>query len=167
MGLLWISAATNLKGFTLANNQIVADVTEANDGTGKKASFTFWDSTDELTAGVDSQNCVILVNDFAIDLVDSIPPHVVVNPFYWASSSKNSLYDNSTLNGHIELESDLTGTQAATNYGADPKVSGKIVFIGTAYDEHALKTLSFSLTNASGTRSCSLLYKEGKPCSHN
>lgn len=145
------SAATNLKGFTLANNQIVADVTEANDGTGKKASFTFWDSTDELTAGVDSQNCVILVNDFAIDLVDSIPPHVVVNPFYWASSSKNSLYDNSTLNGHIELESDLTGTQAATNYGADPKVSGKIVFIGTAYDEHALKTLSFSLTNASGT----------------
>ena len=146
-----VATTTSLKGFTLANTQIVAAVTEANDGTGKTASFTFWDSTDELTAGVDSQNCVLLVNDFTIDLVDSIAPHVVVNPFYWADSTKNSLYGNSTLNGHIELEDDLTGTAAATSYGTDPKVSGKITFTGTAYDEHALKSLSFTLAGSNGT----------------
>ena len=147
-----VNTLTSLKGFTLANTQIVGvteanDVTDAKDGTGKKASFTFWDSTDELTAGVDSQNCVLLVNDFTIDLVDAIPPHVVVNPFYWADSTKNSLYYNSTLNGHIELEDDLTGTAAETSYGTDPKVSGKITFTGTAYDEHALNSLSFTLSS--------------------
>ncbi len=142
---------TTLKGFTLTNAQIVAAVTEANDGIGKKASFTFWDSTDELTPGVNSQNCVLQVSDFTIDLVDSVPPKVVVNPFYWKSSSVNSLYGASTANGHIELEGDLTGTTAATTYGTDPKVSGKITFTGTAYDEHALKSLSFTLANSTGT----------------
>ena len=141
---------TTLKGFTLINAQVVAAVTEVNDGTGKKASFTFWDSTDELTAGVDSQNCVLLVDDFTIDLVDSVPPKVVVNPFYWESSSVNSLYANSTSNGHIELEKDLTDTAAATSYGTDPKVSGKITFTGTAYDDHALKSLSFTLADSTG-----------------
>jgi hypothetical protein len=142
-------AATSLKGYTLTNAQIVAAVTEANDGTGKKASFTFWDSTDELVQGTTSQNCVLLVNDFTIDLVDSVPPRVVINPFYWESASKNSLYGNSSSNGHIELESDLTGTAAATLYGSDPKVSGKITFTGTAYDEHSLKNLKFTLANSS------------------
>ncbi|MCR5285736.1 MAG: hypothetical protein K6D95_09070 [Treponema sp.] len=144
-------AATSLKGYTLTNAQIVAAVTEANDGTGKKASFTFWDSTDELVQGTTSQNCVLLVNDFTIDLVDSIPPKVVINPFYWSSASKNSIYSNDSTNGHIELEGDLTGTAALTLYGSDPKVSGKITFTGTAYDEHSLKNLKFTLANASGT----------------
>ncbi|WP_407427666.1 hypothetical protein, partial [Treponema sp.] len=143
--------STSLYGYTLTNAQIVAAVTEANDGTGKKASFTFWDSTDELVQGSTSQNCVLLVNDFTIDLVDSVPPRVVVNPFYWESASKNSIYGNSASNGHIELEGDLTGTAAATLYGSDPKVSGKITFTGTAYDEHSLKKLKFTLANSSGT----------------
>ena len=142
---------TALKGFTLTNEQIVETVSESNDGTGKSASFTFWDHTDELNAGTTSQNCVLLVDDFTIDLVDSVAPKVVVNPFYWASASENSLYGNSSANGHIELEGDLTGTAALTLYGSDPKVSGKITFTGTAYDEHALKNLTFSLTNSSGT----------------
>jgi hypothetical protein len=152
--------STSLKGFTLINTQLVSAVTEANDGTGKSASFTFWDSTDELTAGVNSQNCVLLVTDFTVDLVDSIPPHVVVNPFYWKDLNTNSIYGSSNksavtgfakLSGHIELEGDLTGTQALSLYGSDPKVSGKITFTGTAYDEHSLKNLKFSLTDSSGT----------------
>ena len=134
---------TSLKGFTLTNAQLVGTVDEANDGTGKQASFTFWDSTDELTPGVNSQNCVLQVSDFTIDLVDGTAPLVNVNKFYWASASENSLYSNSSANGHIELESDLTGTAALTAYGDDPKVSGKITFTGTAYDEHTLKTLKF------------------------
>ena len=137
------SVSTSLKGFTLTNAQLVGTVAETNDGTGKQASFTFWDSTDELTPGVNSQNCVLQVRDFTIDLVDGTAPLVNVNNFYWASASENSLYSNSSANGHIELESDLTGTAALTAYGDDPKVSGKITFTGTAYDEHTLKTLKF------------------------
>ena len=149
------ATATSLKGFTLTNVQLVEAeteeaITEDNDGIKKSASFTFWDHTDELVQGSTSQNCVLLVNDFTIDLVDSIAPKVVVNPFYWESSSVNSLYANSTSNGHIELESDLTGTAALTAYGADPKVSGKITFTGTAYDDHALKSLSFTLADSTG-----------------
>lgn len=147
---------TSLKGYTLTSQQVVglannAAITESTDGTGKKASFTFWDHTDELAAGTTSQNCVLLINDFTIDLKDSVPPKVVVNPFYWESASNNSLYANSKANGHIELEKDLSGTVAESLYGADPKVSGKITFTGTAYDDHALKTLSFSLTDSEGT----------------
>ncbi len=138
------ATTTSLKGFTLTNAQLVGTVDEANDGTGKQASFTFWDSTDELTPGVNSQNCVLQVSDFTIDLVDGTAPLVNVNKFYWASASENSLYSNSSANGHIELEKDLTGTAAATSYGDDPKVSGKITFTGTAYDEHTLKTLTFT-----------------------
>ncbi|MCR5285171.1 MAG: hypothetical protein K6D95_06215 [Treponema sp.] len=143
------SVSTSLKGFTLTNEQLVGTVEEDNDGDGigKSASFTFWDHTDELDAGTTSQNCVLLVNDFTIDLVDSVPPKVVVNPFYWESSSVNSLYANSTSNGHIELEKDLTDTTAATSYGTDPKVSGKITFTGTAYDDHAIKSLAFTFAD--------------------
>ena len=141
------SVPTSLKGFTLTNAQLVGTVEEANDGSGKSASFTFWDHTDELDAGTTSQNCILLVNDFTIDLVDSVPPKVVVNPFYWESSSVNSLYANSTGNGHIELESDLIGTAALTAYDADPKVSGKITFTGTAYDDHAIKSLAFTFAD--------------------
>ncbi len=144
--------ATSLIGYTLANYQLTgkandAAVTDATDGSGKKASFTFWDSTDELVPGLTSQNCVLYIDDLAFDLVDSIAPRVVVNPFYWASASENSLYNNSLDNGHIELESDLSGTQALSSYGNDPKVSGKITFTGTAYDEHALKKLIFSFAD--------------------
>ena len=140
------NVTTSLKAYTLTNAQLVTTVSEANDGTNKKASFTFWDSTDELTQGTDSQNCVLLVDDFTIDLVDGVQPNVVIAPFFWNDKDDNSLYKNSRANGHIELESDLTDTVKST-YGTDPKVSGKIVLRGTAYDDKLLKTLQFSMTN--------------------
>ncbi len=147
---------TSLIGYVLANYQVAGvsgdnALTESNDGTGKKASFTFWDSTDEFIQGSTSQNCVLYVDDFTVDITDSVPPRVAVNPFYWESAKVNSLYGNSMNNGHIELESDLAGTQAAADYGTDPKVSGKVTFTGTAYDDHAIKELRFSLLNKNGT----------------
>ena len=163
------TVTTSLKGFTLTSNQVVgladtATIAETNDGTGKKASFTFWDSTEELVQGSTSQNCVLYVTDFAIDLHDGLAPTVVVNPFYWQSLNSNSIYgsgdeDNvssvSDLKGHIELEADWTATDitgkkltsydgnaSGTALDADPKVSGKITFTGTAYDEHALSKIT-------------------------
>ena len=147
---------TTLKGYTLANYQIVGAendnaVTNTTDKSEVGASFTFWDSTDELVQGSTSQNCVLYVNDFTIDLVDEVPPKVVVNPFYWSTKSENSLYESSSANGHIELEGDLTGTGVATLYGTDPKVSGKITFTGTTYDDHVLSNISFTYASSSKT----------------
>ncbi len=129
----------------------------------KKMSFTFWDSTEEATAGTDSQYAFLRVTDFIVDQVDDVKPNVVVNPFEWTDKDHNSLYQNSSANGHIELESDwtalasdgttkLTGwdgkaTEQGTYLDADPKVSGKIILRGTAYDDTLLGGLSFSMTN--------------------
>ncbi len=138
--------STALYGFTLASGS-VDDGTNENKTMG--ASFTFWDATDETTQGIDSQNCVLYVSDFYVDLTDDVVPNAKVNPFYWAGSDKNSLYENSTANGHIELESDLPDdkfTATSGEYDLDPKVSGKITFTGTAYDNTALQKIEFSFT---------------------
>ena len=137
---------------------------EADDGDNKALSFTFWDATEETTQGTDSQKAVVLVKGFSYDLTDGKAPTVVINPFYWQSLNSNSIYGSgdedkvssvSDLKGHIELEADWTATDSTgkklTSYDgnasgtaldADPKVSGKITFTGTAYDEHALSKIT-------------------------
>ena len=149
------NTSTSLKGFTLTSKEVAGLASTATlsttngNSTGVNASFTFWDSTDEGA----SQSCVLQISDLTLALVDSTNPKVVVNPFYWESSDKNSLYQNK---GHIELENDWMTTStystnnAATNknaeYDRDPKVSGKITFTGTAYDDHTLQNLNFTLS---------------------
>ena len=129
------NASYKMHAFTVASGNL------GSDGTNKGMSFTFWDSTEETTQGTDSQYSVLYVKNFTVAQSDSTKPTVVVNPFYWNSSDDNSLYGNSSDNGHIELEGDLTDS-IKTAYGSDPKVSGKITFTGTAYDEHKLSSLA-------------------------
>ena len=132
----------------------VVDSTKLGYDGDKGMSFTFWDSTEETTQGSTSQKAVLYVTNFKVAQGDDVPPTVVVNPFYWNSSSDNSLYANSAKNGHIELEEDLpTDTFKDTNkasedaeapsgeYDRDPKVSGKIRFTGTAYDNRRLSKI--------------------------
>ena len=122
------------------------------DGTGKPLSFTFWDSTDGRTIGVDSQCAVIHVSDFTVDLVDEKKPNVVIHKFKWNGKDDNSLYSNSAKFGHIELEDDIVGTdlnKAPFTVGA-PKVSGKIVFRGTAYDDICLNKIVYSYGKTTG-----------------
>lgn len=133
------------------NNSVygfVMDNGELGDDTEKKGiSFTFWDETEETTQGTDSQYSVLYVKNFVLEQTDSKPPVVRVNPFYWNGASSNSLYENSLKNGHIELEADLPDTftnSESASKDRDPKVSGKIVFTGTAYDNHGLSSVSFS-----------------------
>ncbi|MBR1614012.1 MAG: hypothetical protein IJ673_00890, partial [Treponema sp.] len=124
------------------------------DGKDQKVSFTFWDSTEETTPGTDSQYAFLRITDLTVDQTDKVAPNVVVEPFFWEGEGegKNSLYKGSKANGHIELEADLpaytfSATATSGEYDRDPKVSGKIVIKGSAYDETLLKSLKFSMTD--------------------
>ena len=126
----------------------------ASDGENQKVSFTFWDSTERTTSGQNSLYAFIRVTDLNVDQTDKVAPNVVVDPFFWEGEGegKNSLYRGSKANGHIELEADLPAdtfkaTTTSGEYDRDPKVSGKIVLRGTAFDETLLKSLSFSMTD--------------------
>ena len=111
-------------------------------------TFKIWDSTPGLTPGDNSLSATITVS-MKIDVVDGVKPTVVIDPLYWNSKTDNSLYEKSTENGHIELGSDLNfvGSTFTENSGVmdtDDKVSGKITFKGTAYDDVRLSSISFS-----------------------
>ena len=145
--------------YTLTNAELNggAEPTVSNnsDGDGKKMSFTFWDATEDTTQGSNSQNAVLYVTDFTVDLVDEVKPTVVVNPFYWNKINDNSIQGSGNvksvdnLNGHIELESDIVGTDlnAASYTPGAPKISGKVVFTGTAYDNQAIGSISATFEN--------------------
>ncbi len=127
----------------------------------KKMSFTFWDSTDGLEAGKDSQKCFVSVRDFVVWTEDTSAPNVVVDKFFWkgTGNGNNSLYLGSSDNGHIELEEDwkktskyaenetAEDTDKNPEFDGDPKVSGKIVIRGSAYDDTFLNNISFTMPN--------------------
>lgn len=129
-----------------------------------KLAFTFWDATEETTAGTDSYSSSLTVT-MNVDVVDEVVPKVAIDKFHWTSDTDNSLYGSSTANGHIDLEADLpsstfNATAGASNaeYDTDPKVSGKIKITGSAYDDHALTALwvhvdDFTFTGADTTAS--------------
>ena len=112
--------------------------------------YKIWDDTDGTDKFIDSQNVTVQIA-LDVQVTDDIKPNVVIDPFKWISSSNNSLYQNSSKNGHIELEDDwknATGySSTATNgeYDADPKVSGKIVLRGYAYDNKRLSDIQISI----------------------
>ena len=131
----------------LTNAQIGNDV--ASEDHDVYFRFSFWDSTEETTAGSSSQ-WTILNAKLHQNIEDNVPPTAVINPFYWVSSEDNSLYDNKKDNGHIELEKDW---QTASGYNSgetsgvndkDPKVSGKIVVRGTVSDDVRLKEIKMA-----------------------
>lgn len=136
----------NKEQFSLDNSQINEATGEGKDVT---YQFSFWDSTEELTPGSDT-SWTVLNAHVKQELSDSVAPTVTIKPFYWNSSSDNSLYKNSKDEGHIELESDLdftgsTFTQTSGLYDKDPKVSGIIKIQGTANDNKILKDISVKI----------------------
>jgi len=118
--------------------------------------YKIWDSTEECTVGVDTQWAQITVN-MMVDVVDDVAPTVVIDPLYWKSKTDNSLYEKSTENGHIELSADLPETfkekeddgetDVTGVMDRDDKVSGKITFTGTAYDDVRLQGLNIKFDN--------------------
>lgn len=136
--------SNSVYAFVIGKDRLGTDSSSETDTKGM--SFTFWDKTEETVQGESSQNAVLYVKNFIVAQNDAVPPVVRINPFYWESGTSNSLYQNSKDNGHIELEEDLPDELFTENgnveYDRDPKVSGKIVFTGTAYDEHALSKVT-------------------------
>ena len=82
---------------------------------------------------------------------DKVVPEPKITPFYWNSSTDNSVYIDGGIKGHIELENDLPNdTFKAANVSGvndrDPKVSGKIKLEGIVYDNVRLKNITFNGT---------------------
>lgn len=144
--------AANREPFVILNSSF--DSSDAFEDKINTYQFSFWDSTEETVPGKDSQ-WTVLNAQLKQDIEDSNAPKVVVSPFYWNDSEDNSLYENSLLNGHIELEDDwknASGYNGSTTglYDGDPKVSGKIVIRGTAYDDVFLSSLWIKFGKGSG-----------------
>lgn len=133
----------NKEAFVISNSMF--DSSASYEDKTNTYQLSFWDSTEETTPCTDSQWTVLNIQ-LKQDIIDNFAPKVVVKPFYWNSASDNSLYQNSLDNGHIELEADLYFDDTPFKndngeYDKDPKVSGKIVFRGTAYDDVRLSSL--------------------------
>jgi hypothetical protein len=121
---------------------------EIADGSNQKFSFSIWDSTPGTTLGTDSQYATmnVIMN---VALRDTTPATDYIKPFYWNSSSDNSLFAESKGNGHIELPADLPAdTFKTTNsgeYDLQPKVSGQIKIEGIAHDNALLSSLTAAI----------------------
>ena len=151
-------------GSTILNLKVEQDLTDGNAPEAKIKPF-IWEGTGFSKTVTVTQNGVEQspVNDVVTSLetgdilgtnittdIDSESGDVTVTKT--VITPKNSLYGASRANGHIELESDLPAV-LKTSMGADPKVSGKITFHGTAKDDTRLSSIWFKFadfTAASG-----------------
>lgn len=125
-------------------------------------SITFWDKTEETTQGTNSQWALLKIPVTNLT-EDGVVPEPKITPFYWNSSTDNSVYIgerddkgniiNASIKGHIELENDLpndtfNADKVSGVNDRDPKVSGKIKLEGIVYDNVRLKNITFNGTDA-------------------
>lgn len=151
-GDLTVDSTDETTGAVTMNAIEISNTEIGTTGEGKDVTyqFSFWDSTEETTAGVNSSWTVLNAQVRQV-LNDSNPPSGYIRPFFWNAEDDNSLMDNSRNNGHIELEKDwetsgsMTGTTG--EYDSDPKVSGKIVLRGLIYDDVRLKSLGVTFAD--------------------
>lgn len=109
--------------------------------------FTVWDKTDGSTLGNEESGSAKAEITLPVNIIiaDTENPTAVVSPFYWKNATENSLYQNNSANGHIELENDwaasgnLNANDASLD--GDAKVSGKITFDGVATDNVIVETI--------------------------
>ena len=156
------------KGGFVMNNTTLSGTNNANEGA-RKIQVSFWDSTEGLVQGSSTQYAVVNI-PLTINTVDKTKPFPSIRPFYWNGADDNSLYDNSTSNGHIELESDLPAGFTSDGSGVmdrDPKVSGKISVRGYAYDDTMLTSLKlkfdgFTFKTSAGQEIELAKYSDGK-----
>ena len=110
----------------------------SGDANNQKFSFTIWDSTPGLNYGTTSQSATmnVIMN---VALLDSTSAKNKIIPFYWKSAEKNSLKNNSSDLGHIELSTDLANATGVNS--SNPKVSGAVKLEGIAQDNSLLDSL--------------------------
>lgn len=120
------------------------DTNLINDGNNKKFSFKFGDSTPGLTkdAGISNNASIDVIMN--VSLRESESAKTWIKPFYWNDKNSNSLFQESTNNGHIEISSDITGTDK------QPKVSGAVKLEGIAQDNALLSGITISFNKEFG-----------------
>jgi hypothetical protein len=153
------SAATISNNITLNVEDFVKKIDDTDneqigDGEYHKFAFHIGDKTPAATSNGNSQSATLNVI-MNVALRDSNPANNYILPFYWNSSSSNSLFNNSKDNGHIELATDwvfASGYDETTSgeYDNDPKVSGKIKLEGIAQDEGVLKEIKVQFDKSMG-----------------
>lgn len=112
--------------------------------------LSFWDETDSSSGPSFDGQWATLVIPFANMSDEIVPPVPVINPFYWKGSGENSVYIDSAISGHIELEG--TDLPTDSNYTSGlPKVSGKIKIEGTVTDNVLVKSITMSVFGSSKT----------------
>ncbi|MEE1058457.1 MAG: Ig-like domain-containing protein [Treponema sp.] len=153
---------TNIKTYTnnVGKYSITDEITNfggivLNSITSGNISLTFWDKTEETTQGTNSQWALLKIPVTNLT-EDEVVPEPKITPFYWNSSTDNSVYIDGGIKGHIELENDLPNdTFKAANVSGvndrDPKVSGKIKLEGIVYDNVRLRTITIYAFGKSGT----------------
>lgn len=119
--------------------------------------LTFWDETDGLQSSFGSQWATLVI-PFANMGSETDAPVPVINPFYWKGSGDNSVYIDSVISGHIELEGTDLPTDSSYTSGL-PKVSGKIKIEGTVTDNVLVKAITMSVFGSSKTVAT---YSKGK-----
>ena len=138
---------TNNKPFVNKGTVTLAKIDTTTGENGVVAyKFSIWDETEGQIPGKGYEGTVLNLR-VKQDIVDSEAPVTVVDKFFWKDNGNNSLYGNSSNNGHIELEADVEKAKSMTGYPFDPKtpkVSGKITIRGSAYDNHRLSELYIS-----------------------
>lgn len=173
-----LAAATKKTGAVTAMNTNISDKTKnvgeypitdeisnfggivLNSITSGNISLTFWDRTEETTQGTNSQWALLKIPVTNLES-DPVKPEPKITPFYWNSSTDNSVYigerdekgdvKNASIKGHIELEKDLVYDVITTLGGDDPKVSGKIKLEGIVYDNVRLRTITIDAFGKFGT----------------
>lgn len=121
-----------------------------------KFEFLFSDSTPGKTSATGSSNSSTLNVIMDVALRDTTKASNWILPFYWKSSSDNSLFGESKDNGHIELAEDwvrssVYSTSVSTGeFDADPKVSGMIKIEGIAHDETLLSSITVQFGTSMG-----------------
>lgn len=123
------------------------------DGDLTTVSLTFWDNTDNEQENCKSQWALLNI-PVTLKTSDSVPPVPLIKPFHWLSATDNSIHIvDDVLQGHIELEDDLTEKIKAAFGDTDslkkPKVSGKIKLEGIVSDDVRLKAISINLFGSS------------------
>lgn len=112
--------------------------------------LSFWDETDSSSGPSFDGQWATLVIPFANMSDEIVPPVPVINPFYWKGSGDNSVYIDSAISGHIELEGNDLPTDTSYTSGL-PKVSGRIKIEGTVTDNVLVKSITMSVFGSSKT----------------
>jgi hypothetical protein len=138
------------------------------DATGNLSFFMIkvYDTTVSGGAEADQQSDLIIMG-LNLQNLDTAAPTTKIEPFFYTNVQDNSTYDSGAkdsdgefirtriehLNGHIELEKEVTGTSAAkytaAGYTANlPKVSGQVSVWGTVSDKNVIRSLWVNMSTS-------------------